>query len=44
MMMELWMGKTEKGDGDENDLEDASRYVKSGVQLAWLGREDLVSV
>jgi len=32
------------GDEDGNDMEDTSRYVKSGVQLVWLGLEDLVSV
>jgi len=34
----------EKGDEDENDIEDTSRYEKSGGWLAWLGWEDLVSV
>jgi len=34
MMIELWMGKREMGDEDQNDLEDTSRYEKSGVQLA----------
>ena len=28
---------------DENDVEDTSAYKKSGVKLAWLGWEDLVS-
>jgi hypothetical protein len=31
-------------DDDENDVEDTSRYEKSGVPLASLGWEDLVSV
>jgi hypothetical protein len=33
MMVELWMRKREIGDVDENDVEDTSGYVKSGVQL-----------
>jgi len=32
------------GDEDENDMEDMSGYDKSGVRLARLGLEDLVSV
>jgi len=32
------------GDEDGNDMEDMSGYEKSGVRLAWLGWEDLVSV
>jgi len=32
------------GDEDENDVEDGSRYEKSGAQLARLGWEDLVLV
>ena len=32
------------GDEDDNDVEDTSEYEKSGVQLARLGWEDLVSV
>jgi len=44
MMVELWTRKREMGDEDENDVEDTSGYDKSGVQLAWLGLEDLVSV
>jgi len=44
MMVELWMRKREMGDEDENDVEDTSRYENSGVQLAWLGWEDSVSV
>jgi hypothetical protein len=31
-------------DEHENDVEDTSGYEKSGVQLALLGWEDLVSV
>jgi hypothetical protein len=34
MMVELWMGKREMGDEDENDGVDTSGYEKSGVQLA----------
>jgi len=44
MMVELWRRKREMGDEDENDMEDGSGYEKSGVPLAWLGLEDLVSV
>jgi len=44
MMVELWTRKREMGDEDENDMEDTSCYGKSGVQLAGLGLEDLVSV
>jgi len=34
----------ERGDEDGNDMEDTSGYEKSGVRLASLGLEDLVSV
>jgi len=44
MMVELWTRKREMGGEDENDMEDTSGYEKSGVRLAWLGWEDLVSV
>jgi len=44
MMVELWTRKREMGDEDDNDIEDTSGYEKSGVRLAWLGLEDLVSV
>jgi len=44
MMGELWMRKREMGDEDENNVEDTSGYEKSGVRLAWLGLEDLISV
>jgi len=44
MMVELWTRKKEMGDEDENDMEDTSGYEKSGVRLAWLGSEDLISV
>jgi len=44
MMVEMWMRKREMGDEDENDVEDTSGYDKSGVWLAWLGWEDLISV
>ena len=38
------MRKREMGDEAENDVKDTSGYVKSEVQLASLGWEDLVSV
>jgi len=44
MMVEFSTRKREMGDEDENDIEDTSGYEKSGVQLAWLCWEDLVSV
>jgi hypothetical protein len=44
MMVELWTRKREMGDEDENDMEDMSGFEKSGLPLAWLGLEDLVSV
>ena len=44
MMVEMWMRKREMGDEDENDVEDTSGYEKSGVRLAWVRCEDLVSV
>jgi len=34
MMVEMWMRKREMVDEDENDVEDASGYEKSGVRLA----------
>jgi len=43
MMVELWMRKREMGDKDRNDVEDTSRYEKSGIRLAWLGWESLES-
>jgi len=43
-MVELWTRKREMGNEDENDLEDTSGYGKSGVPLARLGLEDLISV
>jgi len=42
--VQMWMRKREMGDEDEDDVEDMSGYEKSGVRLAWLGWEDLVSV
>jgi len=33
MMVEMWMRKRERGDEDENDVEDTSGYEKSGVRL-----------
>jgi len=44
MMVELWMRKGEMGKEDENNMEDMSGHEKSGVWLAWLGKEELVSV
>jgi len=44
MMVELWTRKREMGDEDENDVEDTSRDDESGVRLASLGLEDLLSV
>jgi len=43
MMLELWMREREMEDEDVNDMEDTSGAEKSGVRLAWLGWEDLVS-
>jgi hypothetical protein len=31
MMVEMWTRKREMGDEDENDMENTSRYEKSGV-------------
>jgi len=44
MRVELWTRKRDTGDEDENNMEDTSGPGKSGVQLAWLHLEDLVSV
>jgi hypothetical protein len=43
-MVELQKRKREMGYEDENGVADTSRYEKSGVLLASLGWEDLVSV
>jgi len=43
MMLELWTTKGQIGDDDENDVEDTSGYEKSGVRIAWLGLEDIIS-
>jgi len=43
MIVELLMRNREMENEDENDVEDTNGYTKSGVQLAWLGWEDLVS-
>jgi len=43
-MVELWTRKSEMGDEDENNMENMSRDEKSGVRLAGLGLEYLVSV
>jgi len=34
MMVVMWTIKRDRGDGDENDMEDMSSYEKSGVPLA----------
>jgi len=44
IMVELWTRKREMWDEDENDVEETSEYEKSGVRLALLGWEDLVSM
>jgi len=44
MRAELWTRKGEMEDEDENNMEVTSGYEKSGVRLASLGLEDLVSV
>jgi len=44
MMVELWTIKTEMGDEDENDVEDTRECEQSGVPLAQLRWEDLVSL
>jgi hypothetical protein len=44
MMVELWTTKREIGDEDGNDMKNPSGSEKSGVQLARLGIEDLVSM
>ena len=44
MIVELWTRESEMGDEYENDVEDTRGYEKSGVRLAWLGWQDLVSV
>jgi len=43
-MLEWWTRKREMGDKDENNVEDMSGYVKSGVHRAGLSCHDLVSV
>jgi len=35
--------KERYGVEEENDVEDTSGYAISGLQLAWLGLEDLIS-
>jgi len=44
MMVELWMRKQVMWEEDENNMEDKSGYETSGVQLAWLSLDDLISV
>jgi hypothetical protein len=34
MMIELWTRKRERGDDDEDDMEDTGRYENTGVLLA----------
>jgi len=43
VMVEFWTRKREMGDEYEHDVEDTSGYRKSGVRLAWMGWEGLVS-
>jgi len=43
MMVELWTRTREMEDEDENDMEDTSGYENSGVRLARLGFQDLLS-
>jgi len=43
-MLELWTRNRGMGDEDVNDLEDMSRYDKSGVRLTRLSSEDIVLV
>jgi len=43
MMVELLTRKGEMRDEDENNVDETSGYEKSGVRLAWLGCEDLIS-
>jgi len=43
MIVKLWTRIREMGDDNENNVI-TSGYEKSGVQLAWFGCEDLVSV
>jgi len=43
-MVELWTRKGEMGDEDRTNMEDASGYVTSGVWLAWMRWQDLISV
>jgi len=44
MMIVLWIRKREMRDDDKDDMEDTSRYEKTGVLVAWLSLEDLVLV
>jgi hypothetical protein len=44
MVVEFWMRKRKMGDRTENDMEDTSGCVKSGVHIARLGIENLVLV
>jgi len=44
MMVEMWIRNREMGDVDKNDVDDTSGYEKSGVRLARLGWEDLISM
>jgi hypothetical protein len=44
MIVELWTRKREKGDKDENAVENTSGYEKSRVRLALLGWEGLILV
>jgi hypothetical protein len=44
MMVELWTTKREVGEEHENNVEDPSGYEKSGVQLARMSLDDLISL
>ena len=44
LIRELWTRKREMEEEDENHVEDTSGYEESGVQRAWLGWEDRLSV
>jgi len=43
MMVEFWTRKRELGVVDENDVEYSSEYEKSGIQLVWLGWDDVLA-
>ena len=41
MIVALWMWERAQGEEDHNDMQDTSRYEKSGICLGWLGWEEL---